>query len=203
MSFFVNPVVNEWGEMTYMPTTAGLTVLIFLIIAAILLGVRVFGKNKQFSAKQLAFTALAIALATVTSFIKIIHMPMGGSVTFFSMLFITLVGYWYGSGSGLTAAFAYGILQMVIDPYILSVPQMLIDYIFAFTALGLSGVFTDSKTDWSVMLRSSDYVFAVFQAGCFGLRKRLVSPVRLFILWCITLQYRLKDLRSLSCSFLL
>ena len=43
------------------------------------------------------------------------------------------------------AAVAYGILQMVVDPYIISVPQMLCDYIFAFGALGLSGVFSNAK----------------------------------------------------------
>lgn len=72
-------------------------------------------------------------------------MPMGGSVTLLSMLFIVLIGYWYGLGAGLTAAFAYGILQLVVDPYIISVPQMLVDYLFAFGALGLSGLFSKSK----------------------------------------------------------
>ena len=52
--------------------------------------------------------------------------------------------------SGLTAAFAYGILQLVVDPYIISVPQMLVDYLFAFGALGLSGLF--SKYDDGLFL---------------------------------------------------
>ena len=62
---------------------------------------------------------------------------MGGYVTLMSMLFIALVGYWFGLGAGMTAGFAFGILQMMIDPYIISVPQMLVDYVFAFMALGL------------------------------------------------------------------
>lgn len=88
---------------------------------------------------------MAIALAFVTSFIKFLHLPMGGSITLFSMFFICLIGYWYGLRVGLMAAVAYGILQMVVDPYIISVPQMLCDYIFAFGALGLSGVFSNAK----------------------------------------------------------
>jgi thiamine transporter len=88
---------------------------------------------------------MASALATVTSMIKLLDMPMGGSVTLFSMLFIVLIGYWYGLGGGLTAAVAYGILQLIIDPYILSFPQMLVDYLLAFGALGLSGLFSHSK----------------------------------------------------------
>ncbi len=70
---------------------------------------------------------------------------MGGSITLFSMFFITLIGYWYGLGSGLLCGVAYGILQLVADPYIISIPQMLTDYIFAFGALGLSGVFHNAR----------------------------------------------------------
>ena len=40
------------------------------------------------------------------------------------------------------AAIAYGFLQLIVDPYIISLPQMLTDYIFAFGALGLSGIFS-------------------------------------------------------------
>ncbi len=43
------------------------------------------------------------------------------------------------------AACAYGILQLVTNPYIISIPQMLTDYLFAFGALGLSGIFCDKK----------------------------------------------------------
>ena len=117
------------------------------MIGLLLLGAAIFGskRKEKMSAKQLAFSAVAIALAMVTSMIKLFHMPMGGSVTLFSMLFIVLIGYWYGLSGGLTAAIAYGILQMVLDPYILSVPQMFVDYIFAFGALGLSGLFSKSE----------------------------------------------------------
>ena len=143
MSFFVTSFVDDYGDTEYMPTTAGYTALVLLMVLLLGLGFAVFGGRKKMSAKQLAFSAIAIALAVVTStFCKIIHMPMGGSVTLFSMLFITLIGYWFGVGTGLCCALAYGILQLIIDPYILTLPQMLVDYIFAFGALGLSGLYT-------------------------------------------------------------
>lgn len=145
MSFFVTAVTDEYGTITYQPTMAGFTALVLIMIAVLLLGCFIFGKNNRFDAKQLAFSAMAIALAVVTSMLKIFHMPMGGSVTLFSMLFIVLIGYWYGLGAGLTTAVAYGFLQLIIDPYILTVPQMLVDYIFAFGALGLSGIFSNAK----------------------------------------------------------
>ena len=144
LSIFATPVTDEWGT-SYQLTTAGYTALVIAMIALPLIGCAIFGSKKKFSAKQLTFSAMAIALAMVTSMLKLWDMPMGGSVTLFSMLFITLIGYWYGFGVGLTTAIAYGILQLIIDPYIISFPQMLLDYLFAFGGLGLSGLFQKSN----------------------------------------------------------
>ena len=144
MSFFATPVTDEWGT-SYQLTTAGYTVLVIAMIAALLIGCAIFGSKRKFSAKQLSFSAMAIALAMVTSMLKLWDMPMGGSVTLFSMLFITLIGYWYGFGVGITTAIAYGILQLIIDPYIISFPQMVLDYVFAFGGLGLAGLFSKSN----------------------------------------------------------
>ena len=77
--------------------------------------------------------------------IKLFHLPMGGSITLFSMLFIVLIGYWYGPEVGIMTSVAYGLLQFVIDPVFYSIPQLLVDYPLAFGALGLSGFFHDSK----------------------------------------------------------
>ena len=95
--------------------------------------------------KKMAYAAIAIALAIVTSFIKFLDLPFGGSVTLFSMFFIVLIGYWYGPAAGIVTGAAYGLLQFVLEPYILSLPQVLIDYPFAFGALGLSGFFRKTK----------------------------------------------------------
>lgn len=101
--------------------------------------------NLSTNTKKLVFSAMAIALALVTSYLKIIHLPMGGSVTLFSMFFICLIGYWYGPKVGIITGIAYGLLQFVIDPYVLSIPQVIIDYPLAFGALGLSGFFVNKK----------------------------------------------------------
>lgn len=146
LNFLATPITDEWGT-TYQLTGTGYTVLVLIMLALLLLACFVGGslKERRFSTRQLVFSAMAIALATVTSFIKLLDLPMGGSVTLLSMLFICLIGYWYGLGAGLMTAIAYGFLQLIIDPYIISFPQMLVDYIFAFGALGLSGLFSKSK----------------------------------------------------------
>lgn len=101
--------------------------------------------KKRIGIKQLAFCGMSIALACVTSMIKVYEFPFGGSVTFFSMLFICLPGYFYGTAAGLMSAAAYGVLQFLMDPYILMPIQVIVDYLLAFGALGLSGIFAQSK----------------------------------------------------------
>lgn len=96
--------------------------------------------------KQLTFSGAAIALAVVIStFIKLPSLPAGGSITLFSMMFICLIGYFFGPICGLSAALAYGILQFIIGPYVVHPIQVILDYPLAFGALGLSGFFCSSK----------------------------------------------------------
>lgn len=147
MSIFATEIIDEeWGNYFEL-TGVGYGTLIGIMILVLLLGCVISnGRGKKtIGTKQLVFSAMAMALAMVTSMIKLIDMPMGGSVTLLSMLFITLIGYLFGLRTGLTAAIAYGLLQLIVDPYIISIPQMFTDYIFAFGALGLSGVFSGKK----------------------------------------------------------
>ncbi|MBP3603489.1 MAG: energy-coupled thiamine transporter ThiT [Lachnospiraceae bacterium] len=147
MSIFATEIIDEeWGNY-FALTGAGYGALIIIMILVLLAGCMIgaSGKEKKFRTKQLVFSAVAMALAMVTSMIKLFELPMGGSVTLCSMLFICLIGYWYGLSGGLMAAIAYGFLQLIVDPYIISIPQMLTDYIFAFGALGLSGLFSNKK----------------------------------------------------------
>ncbi|MCR5733254.1 MAG: energy-coupled thiamine transporter ThiT [Lachnospiraceae bacterium] len=141
MSFFAT--LNEDGS--YDLTTAGYTVFVVLMVLCVILASSILNSKHRMDTRQLAFSAIAMALGMITSFIKLLSMPMGGSVTLFSMLFITLIGYWFGLSAGLTTAIAYGILQILAGPYIISIPQLLTDYILAFGALGLSGLFCGKK----------------------------------------------------------
>ena len=138
-------------------TTAGYVLTAVAVFALLILISTLAGKKKTVNAKQLAFAAGALALAIVTSYIKLFHLPMGGSVTLCSMLFVVLIGYWYGPTVGIMAGVAYGLLRMILDPYIISLPQMLIDYPFAFGALGLSGLFSEKKNGMII-----GYIVSVF-----------------------------------------
>ncbi|MCI1722344.1 MAG: energy-coupled thiamine transporter ThiT [Lachnospiraceae bacterium] len=141
MNFFV----TSNGDGSFTLSTGGYFVAAIICFLILILISAIAGKKKKVDAKKLAFAAAAIALAVVASFIKIVHFPMGGSLTLCSMLFVTLIGYWYGPYVGIMAGVAYGLLQLIIDPYILSIPQLLVDYPFAFGALGISGFFSNKK----------------------------------------------------------
>lgn len=148
-----NVVVNDWGETTYVPTTLGNVLLAVIIIAFLAAALYLAGKKAKnlkgnrakLTVKQLAFCAMSLALGTVLSNLKLFDMPYGGSITLLSMLVICLPGYWFGLGAGLLAGVAYGFLQLLIEPYVLFPLQLLVDYPLAFGALGLSGLFSDSK----------------------------------------------------------
>ena len=104
---------------------------------------------------RLTASGIMIALATVLSMITIVKMPLGGSLTPVSMLPICMIAIIYGTGWGLGTAFAYALVQLIIDfssalTWGLSVPALVacfvFDYILAFTVLGFAGLFRKKGT---------------------------------------------------------
>ena len=107
-------------------------------------------ENQSVNIKRMVLTAVLIGLGTALSLVKLWKMPLGGSVTLLSMLPIALISIEYGVGWGLTGAFAYSLIQLALDmAEVLSwglsagavVGCFLLDYVLAFTAIGLSGLF--------------------------------------------------------------
>ena len=136
------------SSFTILTSDGGLTACGYVLCAAgipaLLLGAGTMSGSRRhrLSVRQLVFCGTAMALSFVTSCIKVFSLPYGGSVTLFSMLFICLTGYWYGLGTGMLTGLAYGILQFLQEPYVLSPFQVCCDYILAFAGLGLAGAFT-------------------------------------------------------------
>ena len=145
MSLFATKLVDEYGNATYNLTGLGYGALVALMLVLLILACYLTGDKAKLKTKHLVFSAVAMALAMITSFLKLFEAPMGGSVTLFSMLFICCIGYWYGLRTGIMTGVAYGLLQLISDPYIISLPQMITDYILAFGALGLSCIFCNKK----------------------------------------------------------
>ncbi|MDE6054193.1 MAG: energy-coupled thiamine transporter ThiT [Lachnospiraceae bacterium] len=181
-----NVVVNG-DETTYVPTALGNALLAAVIVTLLVVAI-VFArvhtkkltekpnpaandaKSGKLTIKQLGFCAMAIALGTVLSYIKLFHFPWGGSITLLSMLVICLPGYFFGLGAGLMTGLAYGVMQLLIDPYVLSPLQLVVDYFLAFGALGLSGLFSNAKNGLIkgyIAAVLGRYVFAVISGWIF------------------------------------
>lgn len=169
MSNFIN-TEDGYFSLTQTGTICiGVLIVLLIVLSAFLRKKPVEGEEekkekKGFSARQIVFCAAALALGFATSYIKVFSLPFGGSVTLCSMLFVVLIGYWYGPEVGLMSGFAYGFLEFAQDggSYILSPMQACMDYIFAFAALGLSGFFYQKKNG---LIKG--YILAILVRGLF------------------------------------
>lgn len=95
--------------------------------------------------KTLVYCSACIALATIASMVTLFSFPTGGSVTLFSMLFATLPGFFFGPVAGITSGVACGILNFILKPYMYTPVQVILDYVLAFGAFGLSGFFSKKE----------------------------------------------------------
>ena len=155
-------LVNADGGLT----TAGYAVsalAVILLAAAVIFFCSKNSSTRKMTTQQLVTCAVALALAYVTSYIKLFKLPFGGSVTLFSMLFIVLIGYWYGAKIGILTGLVYGIFQFLQEPYVLSLFQVCCDYILAFGAMGIAGFFSKSKKHGLVKA----YLAAILARGAF------------------------------------
>ena len=89
--------------------------------------------------------ALMIALGTILANIKIYELPNGGSITLFSMLPFIMISFRHGVKWGLFTGFVNSLLQMLLGFYAPPAPgilplvgMILLDYVLAFTLLGLA-----------------------------------------------------------------
>ena len=115
----------------------------------------------QTKTKRLTESAMLIALAVVLELVGrmvIPPMPFGGQLTLCAMLPIVLISYRHGVRWGLTAGFGYSLVQMALGADVVTaafqpgyfgdgtqifraLTMCLMDYVLAYTLLGLGGCF--------------------------------------------------------------
>ena len=126
----------------------------------------------QNKTKRLTESAMLIALAAVLELVGktiIPPMPFGGQLTLVSMLPIVLISYRHGVKWGLTAGFAYSLVQMALGAGTVTaafqpgyfgdgtmvgnaILMCLFDYVLAYTLLGLGGCFRSAVKNPGVAL---------------------------------------------------
>lgn len=131
----------------------------------------------QKNTRALVESSVLIAIATILSLFKLYEMPWGGSVTLASMLPLIIIAYRHGLRYGLISSLAYSLLQMLLGFSTISaaflpgddqmvfykaVLMVLLDYVFAFSLVGLSALFMKKSLSASRSLT----IGAVFGCGC-------------------------------------
>lgn len=101
--------------------------------------------------QRLTLSGIMIGMGTVLSLVKVFELPYGGSVTLFSMVPVIFLGFVYGPKWGLLCGAVFGALQGLLGATMSSAFAgqqwwgvaliLLLDYLFAFSSLGLSGIF--------------------------------------------------------------
>ncbi len=122
------------------------------------------------STVRLVESALLIAIAAVLELVSKmlgLELPFGGTITLASMFPVVLIAYKYGVKWGLLSGFTYSLIQMLLGVKVVSAmflpgeDQMilwqaicvcLLDYVLAYTVLGLGGIFKGKIKKDSVAL---------------------------------------------------
>ena len=135
-------------------------------------------KEIKFSQK-LTESALLITFSTILSVLKIAELPYGGSITFASMLPLTIVAYRYGFPWGLLTGFVYSLIQLLLGlntlsyatSFVAAIAIIVLDYLFAFMTTSLGAMFRKVKTESTAVALAaftvclSRYIFHVI-SGC-------------------------------------
>ena len=95
----------------------------------------------KFDTRSLAYAGVCASMSFALSYVKLLDMTAGGSITLASFLPLTLYAYVFGLKKGVFAGFVYSLLQAVQDPWLIHPAQFILDYPVAFTAIGLAGIF--------------------------------------------------------------
>lgn len=112
---------------------------------------------------RLVESALLMAVAAVLSFVKLLDLPYGGAVTACSTLPLIVIAYRHGTRWGVFAGAAYGLLQLVLGMSVLSycpsalsaAAVIVLDYLLAFAAMGLGGVWRRGRTQSRALIRGA------------------------------------------------
>lgn len=125
---------------------------------------------------NLVLGGIMVALGTVLSFIKPFDLPYGGSITLCSMLPIMFYGYRCGPKWGLAAGFVFSVLQLLFGlddlkgiSALMVVGSILLDYLLAFTVLGLAGMFRGKIRNNAAAFTLGCLVTLSSRDGCCGL----------------------------------
>lgn len=170
------------ADSDYTPSNNVLFYFLSAILCVVIFGgAFLFNKDSENNAKYVTYAGVCIATSYALSFVKFLQMPQGGSVTLASMLPLMLFAYKFGTKKGVLAGFVYGLLQLIQNPVIYHPLQVFMDYMVAFSALGLTGMFRKFN-----FLKDNDvakFALGAFVAGTLRYLCHVVTGIFVFYTW--------------------
>lgn len=141
------PAKDNWLESNADVNQIGLYIgAVILVAAVVVVAFLTDRKSKnEFDSKSISYAAICIAMSFALSYLRIVKMPQGGSITIASLLPLMLYAFMFGPKKGVLAGAICGLLQAVQDPVILHPAQFVLDYPAAFACIGLAGIFANLK----------------------------------------------------------
>ncbi|MBS6501795.1 MAG: energy-coupled thiamine transporter ThiT [Clostridium sp.] len=141
MDNFINTLKEGFTEILKNPLSLATLIGVVILILAL-----IKFKKINLDAKIMSRIGIALALATILHLIKIVDLPNGaGSINLGSMVPILIIAFMYGPEIGMLTGFLFGVIYLIISPYILHPIQVLFDYPLPFMAVGLAGYFKNKK----------------------------------------------------------
>ena len=152
----------------------------------------------QTNTKRITESAMLIAMALVLELLSkafIPEMPFGGQVTLASMLPVILISYRHGVKWGLAAGLGYAFMEMILGARTVAaafqpgyfgdgrmianaLAMCLMDYVLAFTVLGIGGLFRNRAAKPGIALALGSAVALAARYTC-----HVVSGYILFSGW--------------------
>lgn len=140
------PIKDNWIEDPSTVKPVPLYISAVLCIAAVIAAAFLIDRRKMvFDSKSLSFAGVCIAMSFALSYLRVVKMPQGGSITIASLLPLMVYSYMFGPKKGVFAGMIYGLLQAIQDNYIINLPQFMLDYPIAFACIGLAGAFANVR----------------------------------------------------------
>ena len=122
---------------------------------------------------NLVLAGVMIAMGTALGFVKPFELPYGGAITLCSMLPVMFFSYRCGLKWGLSAGLVFSVLQLLFGldalkgiSAMMVVGSIFLDYILAFTVLGLAGMFRGKIKNDAVAFTLGSFVAMMLRYFC-------------------------------------
>ena len=148
---------------TIFSSSSGFALLgVFLLIIFLM-----YARRIKFTTRMLVYVSLMLALTILLQQVRLYHFPQGGSVTLGSMLPIILLTFRYGAPVGMFAGFVFGLINIILDPFILHPIQVLFDYPLPWMAAGLAAIFKQNFIASTILVFAGKFICHVISGVVF------------------------------------